>query len=1458
MGKDARNVGPVPHTNGRAGHLDLAVRDDRPVPRHRGAADPVAEDPTCLLPVAPTERIRPVSQAADAGTERVPVAPSPRPRPRAAPDPPDRRPARPPAPPPVDGTRPVPRHVAEPPVPGEPPTRRIPAVGTDVPTVQILAVYPENAATMRIPVVPPPPARPPGHRRPVPGRTVRPSPRPRHGAHRAATQRLRTPSDLAIYPTPAPRRVRTLLDIVESAAERHPAAPALDDGRPVTYRELMQRVQGVAAMLRSSGVAAGDRVGVRMSSGTTDLYLAILGVLAAGGAYVPVDADDPDDRAETIWEEADVRGVLGDGMAFTPRSTAHRRVVSRRPTPDDDAWIIFTSGSTGKPKGVAISHRSAAAFVDAEADLFLRNAPLGPGDRVLAGLSVAFDASCEEMWLAWRYGACLVPAPRRIVRAGAELGPWLIERAVTVVSTVPTLAALWPSEALDRVRLLIFGGEACPPELVERLAAPDREVWNTYGPTEATVVACAAPLVPGEPVRIGLPLHGWQLAVVDPQGDPVRRGETGELVIGGAGLGRYLDRAKDAEKYRPVPALGWTRAYYSGDLVSSDEHGLLFVGRADDQVKLGGRRIELGEIDAALLALPRVTAAAAAVKKTKAGGEILVGYLAVEGDGPDLAEARAALAERLPAALVPVLAVVDTIPTRTSGKVDRKALPWPPPGQEDAAGSGAGPAADLPGTAGWLARAWHEILAVPIEEDADFFALGGNSLATATLLSVLRERHATIAISDIYQRPTLGELAAFLDQSSSDPVAGAAAPAEPVTVPRTRFWTALAQFVILMGTQIVTGLRWALGLALLHNLASSLLHQPLAEPVPWWIIITGYLVLLSAPGKVLVVTLGVRFLRLGVRPGNHPRGGRVHLQLWACERLAMAFGVRSLDGTRWAALYARALGCRVGRNVDLRTTVPVTGWAAFGDNCAVEPETDLAGWWIEADTLHLGTVEIGEGARVGGRSILMPGARVGAGAVIEAGTCVTDDVPEREVWAGSPAQCVGIADGSWPAPVGRRSFRWTLVYTASLFGLGWMALLAAVPWMLMLGWVIRRDVSLKTLVLHALAVAPVGMLTSVVLYATMFALTVRVVSRWLKPGFHKVDSRAGWAAWLVESMVDGARATLFPLYAGLITPFWLRRLGATIGRHVEASTVTGLPRLMRADDGSFLADDTQVAPYETGGGWVLLGEASVGERSFVGNSGIVGPGRRVPDHSLVAVLSSAPAHAEVGTSWLGRPAMELPRVAETGDLARTFAPPRRLVVARALVESMRVLPWLIMAVLGVGVLTVFEFIRTEWGWGVAAAAAGLVMFGAGLVAALVTTAAKWLLVGRFREGQHPLWSSFVWRNELFDVFYEELGVPWFGGPFLGTPMFNAWVRTLGVKVGKGVWLESYWLPETDLVRLGDGATVNRGCVLQTHLFHDRLLRISSVQLARGATLGPRSFVLPGASIGAGARIGPGS
>lgn len=332
---------------------------------------------------------------------------------------------------------------------------------------------------------------------------------------------------------------------------------------------------------------------------------------------------------------------------------------------------------------------------------------------MLAGLSVAFDASCEEMWLAWAHGACLVPAPRSLVRSGMDLGPWLIRRDITVVSTVPTLAGLWPTEALDNIRLLLLGGEACSAELVEKLSAPEREVWNTYGPTEATVVACAALLRPNHPVSIGFPLAGWDLAVVDEQGEPVEIGEVGELIIGGVGLAWYLDPQKDAEKY--APELGWSRAYRSGDHVKLTEDGLLFVGRVDDQVKIGGRRIELGEVDAHLAALPNVRQSTVVVQKTGAGDSVLVGYLSLTDESLefDHDQARTILSNSMPAALVPRLCVLAELPTTTSGKVDKRALPWPI--HTDVT------AVDLSDTEQWLAELWVDVLGMDISDaDADF------------------------------------------------------------------------------------------------------------------------------------------------------------------------------------------------------------------------------------------------------------------------------------------------------------------------------------------------------------------------------------------------------------------------------------------------------------------------------------------------------------------------------------------------------------------------------------------------------------------------------------------------------------------------------------------------------------------------------------------------------------------
>ncbi|MEB0268048.1 non-ribosomal peptide synthetase, partial [Cryobacterium sp. 10I5] len=256
---------------------------------------------------------------------------------------------------------------------------------------------------------------------------------------------------------------------------------------------------------------------------------------------------------------------------------------------------------------------------------------------------------------------------------------------------------------------------------------------------------------------------------VDSTGARVAEGETGELIIGGVGLARYLDPAKDAEKYAPHVGLGWPRAYRSGDLVRFEQAGLVFAGRADDQIKLGGRRIELGEIEAALRTLPGVAGAAAVVQRTPAGNQVLVGYLALvdAASAFDRAQATTRLRDELPAALVPLLAVVDELPTRVSGKVDKAALPWPLPATGDATDAGL-----LSPTAAWLAGKWAAILGSTVEgSDADFFAHGGGSLTAAQFVSALRERYPDTRVNDIYDHPRIGALADELDSRTPAVVA---------------------------------------------------------------------------------------------------------------------------------------------------------------------------------------------------------------------------------------------------------------------------------------------------------------------------------------------------------------------------------------------------------------------------------------------------------------------------------------------------------------------------------------------------------------------------------------------------------------------------------------------------------------------------------------------------------------
>jgi non-ribosomal peptide synthetase-like protein len=1229
----------------------------------------------------------------------------------------------------------------------------------------------------------------------------------------------------------------TLLDIFEATVAQWGDRPAVDAPRGVlTYNDLAQEVQELADRLRDGGVGPGDRVGVRVPSGKADLYVAILGALTAGAAYVPVDADDPPARAEQIFAAAEVCVVVGEGLELTWRGPAGGRVG--RPTPDDDAWIIFTSGSTGAPKGVAVPHRAAAAFVRAENDLWT----VRPEDRVLAGLSVAFDASCEEMWLAWAHGAALVPAPRALVRSGVELGPWLKERGVTVISTVPTLAGIWDDDALSAVRLLILGGEACPDHLVERLAE-GRELWNTYGPTEATVVTTAIRLMPGAPVTIGPPLRGWELAVIDPDGQLVPDGEAGELVISGVGLGRYLKPELDAERYRRLPAMGWDRAYRTGDIVRQTDHGLEFVGRRDHQVKIGGRRIELGEVDGVLSSVAGVHGACTVVRESAAGNKLLVGYVAGDVDAQDV---RAVAAERMPASLVPLIVVLDELPVATSGKVDRKALPWPPPGSgSEADGTGD---ADLTPDERELAIRWREQLGpVAIGADSDFFALGGTSLAAAKLVSVLRAEHPAIAVADIYNHRSLRALAARLETIGAIDTS-TELELSPGPMRRLGLMQLIGVFV-LFAVQSVPWLIAALAYGDIADIGTP--H------VGWLWLGVSWVVLASPPARIALQCVCTRVLLRDIEPGRYSRYSSLAARLWFVDRLAEVTRFQRLGGTPWADRYARLVGADVGKGARLATVPPAGSLLHVGAGATVESNVDLRGWWIDGQELVVGEIRIGAGARIASRVLLNPGAVIGDGAELEPGTVVSGEVPAGERWGGAPARRIGAAGDNWPAelPKGSGAGGWAWLFGASVMlelALSLAAFAPAIGLLALLG----SDVpTLQTSFLQIVLEAAIVTAVTVPMTAILIALTLRLVWRLVTPGWYDEHAPVGWALWFGEELRQSSSTLLFPLYASLYTRPWFRLMGLKIGRGTEISVTTGLNPLVTFGELSQCTDDIGFCGVRSRDGWMAIEPIEIGDRSFLGPGSILRGGTRLDDDSLLGVMTLSPRRPAAGTSWLGSPALELPRVPDATDASRTVNPPRRLKLARGVMDLLRLLvPNTIALVIEVLEIMVLATLGAHFGLGVAIVAAPFVLLAGGVAATVVTVAMKWTLIGHYRRSEHPLWCSFVWRDEMMNAAQEQLADERLLRLAIGTPIMSMYLRAMGSKIGRGVWCETTAVTEHDMIDLADGTAVNRGGCLMTHLFHDRLLRIGPTRLDPGATLGPTAVVLPDTRVGTDTRV----
>ncbi len=592
---------------------------------------------------------------------------------------------------------------------------------------------------------------------------------------------------------------RTVLDLIVKQAEKTPEAVAIRfEESSMSYVSLLRRVRSVAVKLLNAGVGHADRVGILLER-SPDMVAALLGVWWVGAQYVPLDLAFPAQRLEYMLEDSgvvklitrkqhvrEIQQIPPEKLLYlsgSPDESTDNQAAEPVARPDDAAYIIYTSGSTGQPKGVQIKQASLLNTMLSVQD----HLALGSSDRFLAVTTISFDISTTEVFLPLMTGGTVDIVPDGVIADGQRLASMLRTHKPTIMQATPStwksiLAAGWQG---DGDLVICSAGEALPRSLVEMLLARCRSVWNLYGPTETTVYSTVGAIhsSAAEEVTIGFPLRNTQVYILDERLQPVPFGAVGELYIGGAGLaiGYWQRPALTRERFLPDPFRAGGAMYRTGDLARYRSNGdLLCLGRIDQQVKIHGVRVELGEIETHLRTVPGISDAVVTAWQDSQGSYQLVAHLTADSHPPPATgDIRSRLREALPEVMVPPYMVFhESFPLTENGKIKRSALPGPDIDQQAKKDSGP------PETAveKSLADAWSRILNIErtiIGRDADFMDLGGHSLLIAPLLlEVRRLFRVSFSMREFFGASTLRALAKLVEdrlESNSGKTNGAQA-----------------------------------------------------------------------------------------------------------------------------------------------------------------------------------------------------------------------------------------------------------------------------------------------------------------------------------------------------------------------------------------------------------------------------------------------------------------------------------------------------------------------------------------------------------------------------------------------------------------------------------------------------------------------------------------------------------
>ena len=1260
----------------------------------------------------------------------------------------------------------------------------------------------------------------------------------------------------------------------------------------LSYAELDIRANQLANYFVYNGIGLGNRVGILLER-SVHTYVTLLAVLKCGAAFVPLDPSFPEDRITFIAEDASLDllvttanfkdAIIGICCEVLPLDLA-ACAIAKQPrarltipfTEDKLCYIIYTSGSTGRPKGFAVNHSNICNYLTVCTPIYR----VTQQDRVYQGIIIAFDFSIEEIWVTFTAGATLIAAPSDYQLVGSDLALFLQEQEVTVLGCVPTLLATVDCN-VPSIRLLIVGGEVCPRDLVKRWSKPGRRMLNTYGPTETTITATWTELHPDLPVTIGKPLPTYSVYLLDEDMHPVPHGEPGEICISGIGVAQgYINLPEaTAAKFVLDPfaqdSLN-SRMYRTGDLGRFTLNSEIeYLGRIDHQVKIRGYRIELTEIEAVLLENPEVENAIVSVVSGNTGVQELVAYITLRhpvGAPEDLKTSlHTTLRNRLPSYMIPAfIEILDTIPTLPNGKADRSKLPAPTMVRlSHHSDNHVPPTTPLEQE---LANCWSGVFGrdkISVEEDF-FNDLGGHSLFAAQAISNLRKNSTLqhLSIADLYLHSTIRDLACHIESAQSIKSISSQTLTEQrdrssggnLKSHRTRrrhsnlrVWLCgVLQMVCLYLLFALLGTPSAL------LISQSGIRSSLTLAIASSILITSIWIL-----TILVLPIAAKWLLIGrFRPGCYPLWGWYYCRWWLVGKIMTLAPLNYLAGSPLMPLYIRLLGGRIGRGCYIGTgRLHLPDLIEIGDKASIDYSVEIQPFVIEDGWLYQAPIRVGANAFVGTNSVLMLGSSIGQGARLTEQSLVArhQTIPDDETWSGSPSERITNSDPMLDLMAARKASK--PGYSPALwvgFVIGFL-LIEILPMLMFIPGLVFEYVTAADGLFPALAATPITGLIFVLTACTLIAVCKRLVMPTIQPGIFRIQSGFGLRKWLIDKLMLTSLTVSNTLYATLYTLPWLRLLGAKIGPRSEVSTVSHIdPDLLILGTESFVADFATIGPAKHYNGFMALGTTEVGNRCFVGNAAFVPGNTRLGDDSLIGVLSLPPTKpVEPGTSWLGSPAIFLPRrqKSEGFDETVTFRPPAKLVAYRLVMEFLRiVLPPTLIYVLAIQNILELLWITPLLSTPLLIAVMPILYLSSALLVTGLVAALKWLIVGRYQPRVEPLWSNFVRRTELITGLYESVAVPFLIGWLTGTPMLAPILRLFGAKIGRRVYMDTTFLTEFDLVRVGDDVAIGSLTSLQTHLFEDRVMKMSTVRIGQGCTVGPRSVVLYDSVMEAGSKL----